>query len=191
MKWVLLMKLDRNNIHIKWNEITTKIGIDWTNFITVAMETKEGGFKIFLDSFHQTSRSFAGISTVVCGNFWGVEHIQNGGRCHRNQGTKRLNSLQTADSFETWHKNRSSLKVVLFVFKIFKMATNIKIKKIVNNSKMKRFQWKWIFTGSKTCCTTLRPFRFAMAAILNPKWPPKYKNPPIWEKFGTTVDTIE
>jgi hypothetical protein len=23
---------------------------------------------------------------------------------------------------------------------------------------------------------------FAMAAILNPKWPPKYKNPPIWTK---------
>ena len=40
-----------------------------------------------------------------------------------------LNSLRTADPFETWHKNRSSLKVVLFVFKIFKMATNIKIKK--------------------------------------------------------------
>jgi hypothetical protein len=44
---------------------------------------------------------------------------------------KMLNSLQTADPFETWHKNRSSLKVVLFVFKIFKMAANIKIKKIV------------------------------------------------------------
>jgi hypothetical protein len=28
----------------------------------------------------------------------------------------------------TWHKNRSSLKVVLFVFKIFKMAANIKSK---------------------------------------------------------------
>jgi hypothetical protein len=26
---------------------------------------------------------------------------------------KMLNSLQTADPFETWHKNRSSLKVVL------------------------------------------------------------------------------
>jgi hypothetical protein len=66
---------------------------------------------------------------------------------------KMLNSLQTADPFETWHTNRSSLKVVLFVFKIFKMATNIKIKKIVKNSKMKRFQWKWKFTGSNTCCT--------------------------------------
>jgi hypothetical protein len=27
------------------------------------------------------------------------------------------------------------------------MATNIKIRKIVKNSKMNRFQWKWIFTG--------------------------------------------
>jgi hypothetical protein len=32
-----------------------KIGIGWTNFAAVAMETKKGGFKIFLDSFHQTS----------------------------------------------------------------------------------------------------------------------------------------
>jgi hypothetical protein len=28
----------------------------------------------------------------------------------------------------------------------------------------------------------------AMVAILNPKWPPKYKNPPIWAKFGFQVD---
>jgi hypothetical protein len=27
-----------------------------------------------------------------------------------------------------------------------------------------------------------------MVAILNPKWLPKYKNPPIWEKFGFQVD---
>jgi hypothetical protein len=27
-----------------------------------------------------------------------------------------------------------------------------------------------------------------MAAILNPKWPTKYKNPPIWAKFGFQVD---
>ena len=46
---------------------------------------------------------------------------------------KMLNSNRTADPFETSHKNRSSLKVVLFVIKIFKMATNIKIKKIVKN----------------------------------------------------------
>jgi hypothetical protein len=29
---------------------------------------------------------------------------------------------------------------------------------------------------------------FAMAAILNPKWSPKYQNPPIWAKFGFQVD---
>jgi hypothetical protein len=40
------------------------------------------------------------------------------------------------------------------------MTTNIKIKKIVKNSKMNRFQWKWIFTGNKTCCTIWRPFWF-------------------------------
>ena len=70
------------------------------------------------------------------------------------------------------------------------MATNIKIKTIVKNSKIKRFPWKWIFTGSKTCCTILRPFQFAMVAIFNPKWQPKYKNPPIWAKFGTSLDMI-
>jgi hypothetical protein len=32
-----------------------KIGIGLTNFAAVAMETKKGGFKNKLDSFHQTS----------------------------------------------------------------------------------------------------------------------------------------
>ena len=64
------------------------------------METKKGGFKIILDSFHQTSRNFVRISTAVCSSFW-VEQIQNGGRCHGNQGAKMLNSLRTADPFET------------------------------------------------------------------------------------------
>jgi hypothetical protein len=53
---------------------------------------------------------------------------------------KMLNGNRTADPFETWHKNISSLKVVLFVFKIFKMAANIKIKK--NKNKLLKFQ-KW------------------------------------------------
>jgi hypothetical protein len=50
---------------------------------------------------------------------------------------------------------------------------------------MKRFQWKWII---KTCCTISWPFRFAMVAILNPKWLPKYRNPSIWAKFCFQVD---
>jgi hypothetical protein len=65
------------------------------------------------------------------------------------------------------------------------MATNIKIKKIVKNSKMNRFQWKWIFTGNKTCCIIWRPFWFAMVAILNRQ---NTKSLPIWEKFGFQVD---
>jgi hypothetical protein len=32
-----------------------KIGIDWTNFVAVAIETKKGGIKKKFDSFHQTS----------------------------------------------------------------------------------------------------------------------------------------
>ena len=48
---------------------------------------------------------------------------------------------------------------------------------------MNRFQWKWIFTGSRTCYTIWRPFWFAMVAILNHKWLPKYKNPPILAKL--------
>ena len=43
-------------------------------------------------------------------------------------------------------------------------------------------------TGSKTCCTIWRIFWFAMTAILNPKWSPKYKYPPIWATFGFQVD---
>jgi hypothetical protein len=68
------------------------------------------------------------------------------------------------------------------------MAVNIIILKIVKYSKLKRFDWKWIFTGSKTCCTIWRPFWFAMAAILNPKWPPNYKDSPIWTTFGFQID---
>ena len=29
---------------------------------------------------------------------------------------------------------------------------------------------------------------YHMVTILNPKWPPKYKNPPIWAKCGFQVD---
>jgi hypothetical protein len=139
------------------------------------METTKGGFKHFLDSFHQTSWNFIGISTSVWQLLRGWTKFKMAAVAMVTKVQKMLNSLRTADPFETWHKNRSSLKVVLFVIKIFKMAANIKIKKIVKYSKMKRFQWKWIFTGSKTCCTIWWPFRFAMAATLNPKWPPKYK----------------
>jgi hypothetical protein len=37
----------------------------------------------------------------VCGSFWGVEQIQNGDRCHGNQGAKNVKLKRTADPFET------------------------------------------------------------------------------------------
>ena len=44
--------------------------------LPVAMEIKKGGFIICLDSFHQTSRNFVGISTVVCGSFRGFKKFK-------------------------------------------------------------------------------------------------------------------
>jgi hypothetical protein len=54
------------------------------------METKKGGFEMFLDSFYQTSSNLVEISTIVCGSFWGLKKIQNGGRCHGNQSAKNV-----------------------------------------------------------------------------------------------------
>ena len=100
---------------MEWDK-PKKIGISWTNFATVAMETKKGGFKQILDSYHQASWSFVGKYTVVCGSFGGLKKFKMAAVAMVTKVQKMLNSLQTADPFETWHKNRSSLKVVLFVF---------------------------------------------------------------------------
>jgi hypothetical protein len=40
------------------------------------METKKGELKKNLDSFLQTSWNFVGISTVVCGSFWGLNKFK-------------------------------------------------------------------------------------------------------------------
>jgi hypothetical protein len=58
-----------------------KIGIGWTNFSAVAMETKMGGLKKNLDSF------------------WGGKQIQNGGRCHGNQGAPNVKFKPYSGSF--------------------------------------------------------------------------------------------
>ena len=99
-----------------------------------------------------------------------------------------LNSNHTADPFETWHKNRSSLKVVLFVFKIFKMATNIKIlKKSLKIQKWADFNGNGYLHGVRHAAPYFDhfgllwwPFEQKMAA--------KIKNSPIWAKFGFQVD---
>ena len=85
-----LMKLDRNNTHIKWNEISQHNWNQLNKLCRSCHGNKKGEFKKKLDSFHQTSSNFEGISTVVCGTFWGVGKNQNGGRCHGNQGAKNV-----------------------------------------------------------------------------------------------------
>jgi hypothetical protein len=56
------------------------------------METKKGGFKKNFDSFHQTSWNLVGL-------FWGVETIQNDGRCHDNQGANNVKFIPNSRSF--------------------------------------------------------------------------------------------
>ena len=101
------------------------------------METKKGGFNFFCIPF---IKLHVGISTVVCGSFWGLNKFKMVVVAMVTKVQKMLNGNRTADPLETWHRNRSSLKVVIFVFKIFKMAANIKIKK--NRNKLLTIQ-KW------------------------------------------------
>jgi hypothetical protein len=56
----------------------------------------------------------------VCGSFWGLKKFKMATVPMVTKVQKMLNSNRTADPLETKHKNRSSLKVVLFVFKISK-----------------------------------------------------------------------
>jgi hypothetical protein len=76
---------------------------------------------------------------------------------------------------------------VLFVFLNFQNNRQYK-KKLINKFKNEKISMEIDITGSKTCCTIWRIFWFAMTAILNPKWSPKYKYPPIWATFGFQVD---
>jgi hypothetical protein len=56
--------------------------------------------------FHQTSWNIVGIFTIVCGSFWCVDKIQNGGRCHGNQGLSYLSlCFQNQYKFSTWQKH--------------------------------------------------------------------------------------
>jgi hypothetical protein len=64
--------------------------MDWTNFTPVAMETKKGGFK---KTFGFLSSNFMKLCRNIHRSLWqllGVETIQNGGRCHSNQGANNV-----------------------------------------------------------------------------------------------------
>ena len=63
------------------------------------MEIKKVGFIKKLDSFHQTSWNFVGISTVGCGSYWRVEKIKMAAVAMVTKVQKMLNSLQTSQSF--------------------------------------------------------------------------------------------
>jgi hypothetical protein len=65
------------------------------------LETEKGGLKKKWDSFHQTSSNFVGISTVVCGSFWGLEKLKMAAVVMVTKVQKMLNSNRTADPFET------------------------------------------------------------------------------------------
>jgi hypothetical protein len=67
------------------------------------METKKGGIEKFLDSFHQTSWNFVGISIVVCGCFWGLKKFKMVTVAMVTKVQNIWNSFRTADPFEIWH----------------------------------------------------------------------------------------
>ena len=50
-----LLAEQKQHPHLVERDKLKKIGIGWTSIAAVAMETKKGGFKKKLDSFHQTS----------------------------------------------------------------------------------------------------------------------------------------
>ena len=61
--------------------------------------SKKGGFKKKLDSFHQNSWNFVGISTVVCGNFWWLQKFKMAAVAMVTKVQNMLNSLQTPTIF--------------------------------------------------------------------------------------------
>jgi Ulp1 family protease len=101
--------------------------------------------------------------------FWGLEISKIANQNGRNMVQYILLPVNIH-----FHWNRFIFEF-LTMFKMFILAAILNILR------------KWIFTGSKIYCTILRPFWFAMVAILNPKWSPKCKNLLIWAKFGFQV----
>jgi hypothetical protein len=90
--------------------------------------------------------------------FWRPFWIQNG---HHSKPTMDINSQ---------HDNR--------------LGNHISSNKIQKSSDLDEI---WLPSRLR-CCELKSIVCFAMVAILNTKWPPKYKNPPIWTKCGFQVD---
>jgi hypothetical protein len=68
------------------------------NFAAVAIETKKGGLK----KIGFLSSNFMNLFKNIHGSVWqllGVETIQNGDRCHGNQGAKNVKFKPYSGSF--------------------------------------------------------------------------------------------
>ena len=63
------------------------------------METEKGGFKRVLDSFHQTLKKNCRNIHRSVWQLLGVAKIQNGGRCHGNQGAKHVKFTPDSNNF--------------------------------------------------------------------------------------------
>jgi hypothetical protein len=76
-----------------------KIGIGWTNFAAVAMETKKGDLKKKIGFL---SSNFMKLCRNIQHSVWqllGVGKNQNGSRCHGNQGAKNVKFTPYSGSF--------------------------------------------------------------------------------------------
>jgi hypothetical protein len=80
-----------------------KIGIGWTNFAAVAIETKKGGFK---KKIGYLSSNFMNLCRTIHRSVWEVGKIQNSGRCHGNQGTKWPPNTKILRFGEIWFPSR-------------------------------------------------------------------------------------
>jgi hypothetical protein len=106
----------------------------------------------------------------------GVDKIQTGGRCHGNQ-------VQMAAKY----KNPRPFLIQDGRHSKPTMNINSQHHNLLGNQISPKSEDFCIWRSFYTLVTMIHRW-FTMATILNPKWPPKYKNPPIWTKFGFQVD---
>jgi hypothetical protein len=67
------------------------------------------------------------ISTVVCGRFWGVEHIQNGGHCHGNQGAKNVIVQRIHLKLDTKIDHHSKLCSLILIFLAYLVPLDVDV----------------------------------------------------------------
>ena len=95
-----LMKLDRNNIHIQWNEISKKNRNRLDKLCRSCHGNKKGErFKKIWIPFIKLHETLQEYPPQCVAAFEGLKKIQNGGRCHGNQGAKNVKFTPNSGSF--------------------------------------------------------------------------------------------